>query len=166
MNAWIDLLCYVSAFCRRLLVSAHPQQLRLVGRKGSVLQNYTRQRWQTLSTSALCYKLNQPKVREERDHVTDDVRTPQQAAVPLDDVVRDRRAGTRSHDQVIAVTVDDVVEGGQRYISGRGQQTEEEGHQKEGEEEEEEWVQSELTLKKLPSIYLKLSKSRLTGSQT
>ena len=92
--------------------------------------------------------------------MTDDVRTPQQAAVPLDDVVRDGRAGTRSHDQVVAVTVDDVI------VSGRGQQTEEEEHLKEREEEEEEWAQSELTLKKLPSIYLKLSKSRLTGGQT
>ena len=149
-----------------MLVGVRPQQqLRVTAIKVHLQQSFIGQRLQALSTSLPCEKLNQPKLREDNEQATD-VEHAQRTVVPTDGTIEDRGVSTRSHDQVVAAAVDDVLEDGRKGAGGGSGQWEESKGLKEGEEEEEEWAQSELTLKKLTSIYLKLSKSRLTGKGT
>ena len=84
-----------------------------------------------------------------------------QTTVPLnpDDpnsAVKDSSKSIHDHD--VASAVDGVYH--EPYPDANRQKNNEE------EEEGEEWEHTELTWKKLPNIYLKLSKSRLTGKNS
>ena len=140
-----------SASCRRLLINLHhPHRQQTTLRLLQVLSNLPQR---SLCTSWSLNKLNQPKLREEDEHT--DVTHPPLKVPPDRAVQEDGRR--RSHDLVVASTVDGVF---------REQYPDESQHETEGvrEEGEEEVAQTELSLRKLTSIYLKLSKSRLTGN--
>ena len=148
------------ASCRRLLSGVHPQQQRATAVR-VLLQRICSQPQRPLITSSSLNKFNQPRLSEESDHVTDGVTHPPQVVVPRSSdshtcTVQEPEPGNNSgsHDRAV---VNPAVDGVYHELYpdpnvGQGEKG-----------EEEEWVPTELTLKKLPSIYLKLSKSRLTG---
>lgn len=114
--------------------------------------------WTSLSSS----KLHQPKVREESEQYTlntarqlrEEINPVASTKVNVDDDVGAGGTG-RSRDQASATRPDEVV------VNKSGE-NERQRRVQEVEEEEETTVP---TLARMPSIYLKLSKSRLTGWQ-
>ena len=164
-----------SASCRKLLTQRvtavnllpkSPATVRLLG-----LVTYSGQYQRSLHTPSSLNKLNQPKLREDvnNEHVPDLTHPPRNGNVvpplPADHSCTVQDSNKKSHDHTGTNAVDGVIQ--ERHSDGRKQHMEGEEKREEQDEKEaeEEWAQTELTLKKLPSIYLKLSKSRLTGKK-
>ena len=120
-------------------------------------------------------KLNQPKLKEEVVELSSDLTHPQPrppGVSPPNHASAKEDSKLRSQQHTAAVStnaVDGVLQEGHRYEEGgqawieEGSKEELGGTKEEERQKEEEWIRTELTWRKLPSIYLKLSKSRLTG---
>lgn len=136
-------------------------------------------RWPTkrlFCASASLNKLNQPKLKEENELSSSDLTHPQPrppGVVPPDHThaKEDSKLGSHSHAVAASTSaVDGTLREQHQYEEGQAWTEErskvvvgEPGREEQREEGEEEWSHTELSWRKLPSIYLKLSKSRLTG---
>lgn len=159
METLVIFVSILIASCRRLLIGSHhrPQQLASVSPLLQQICSGAPQR--SVVTSSTLNKFNQPRLREENDHVTGE--TPAlPIAVPSHPdhrAVEEPADNKRSHDcAVVSPAVDGVFHEPYPDPSASREEAEEEG--------EEERVETGMTLKKLSSIYLKLSKSRLSGN--
>lgn len=177
----------ISASCRRLLhrngihhyVYSHHQLQRapIIAKLIQILSRWPAKRLFCASVSL--NKLNQPKLKEENNELLSDLTHPQPrlpGVLPPDHTHTEEDSKLGSHRHAPAASANAVdgalheqhqYEEGQAWmekrskevVGGPGRREE----QREGEEEE--WAHTELSWRKLPSIYLKLSKSRLTGIQ-
>ncbi len=173
----------ISASCRRLLHrnSVHYSHHRLqrattVTKLLQILSGWPAKR--VLCASASLSKVNQPKLKEESE-LSADLTHPQPrppGVLPPDHAQAKEDSKLRSHNHAAAAStnaVEDALceqrqyEEGQGLIEERSKEEEVEGlgrREEQREEGEEELADRELSWRKLPSIYLKLSKSRLTGT--
>lgn len=175
--SWItDFSMMISASCRRLLNrnGVCYSHLRLQGaapaaRLFQILSGWPAKR--SLCASVLRNKLNQPKlhVKEESEHLSDlthpQPRPPGVIPGPPGNAQIREDSKSRSHDHAAASTntVDGVFQEQHQNAPWMEKTSKKVEHREEQRQEEEEWTHAELTWRKLPSIYLKLSKSRLTG---
>ena len=174
----------ILASCRRLLhrnggifYSRHQLQCTAtVAKLLQVLSGWPAKR--SFCASASLNKLNQPKLKEEIE-LSSELTHPQPrppGVLPPDRThTEEEDSKLRSHDHAAAAastnTVDGVLherhkyyeEGQGGWIEGGPKEVVEGRREEQRQEGEEGWAHSEITWRKLPSIYLKLSKSRLTG---
>ena len=165
----------ISASCRRLLhrngiyYSRHQlQRSATVAKLLQILSGWPAKR--LFCASAPLNKLNQPKLKEENE-LSSDLTHPQphpSGVIPPDHAHPKEVSEFRSHDHAAARTntVDGVLQERHQHEDGQAwieESSKEVGQREEQRQEEGEWAHTELTWRKLPSIYLKLSKSRLTG---
>ena len=165
----------ISASCRRLLhrngiyYSRHQlQRSTTVANLLQILSGWPAKR--LFCASAPLNKLNQPKLKEENE-LSSDLTHPQphpSGVIPPDHAHPKEVSEFRSHDHAAARTntVDGVLQERHQHEDGQAwieESSKEVGQREEQRQEEGEWAHTELTWRKLPSIYLKLSKSRLTG---
>ena len=172
-----------SASCRRLLhrngifYSRHQlQRTSTVAKLLRVLSGWPTKR--SFCASVSLNKLNQPKLKEEIE-LSSDLTHPQPrppGVLPPDHThAKEEDSKLRSPDHAAAAASTSAVDGvlherHQYYEEGQGAWIEGgpkevvEGRREEQRQEGEEgWAHSEITWRRLPSIYFKLSKSRLTG---
>ena len=178
LDNWFAMM--ISASCRRLLhrngvyYSRHRlQRAATVAKLLQILTEWPAKR--LFCASAPLNKLNQPKLREENE-LSSDLTHPQPCPPGVlppaaDHAHSKENCELRSHDHTAASTntVDGAVREQHLYYEGQAwieDRSKEAGGREEHRQEEVEWAHTELTWKKLPSIYLKLSKSRLTGMST
>ena len=170
----------ISASCWRLLnrngvyYSNHQLQgAAATARLLRILSGWPAKR--SFCASVLLNKLNQPKlhIKEENEH-SPDLTHPQPLPPgvipgPPGNAQIKESSKSRSHDHATAginTVVDGVFQERRQNAPSMEDTSKEVGHREEQRQEEEEWAHTELTWRKLPSIYLKLSKSRLTGTIT
>ena len=155
---------YTLASCRRLLIEAHSQPPQLVSLNLLLHQICSGAPQRSVVTSSSLNKFNQPKLREESDHVTDGPGAAPALPIAVPSHPNHRRAveeparNRRSHDcavNVVGPAVDGVFHEPYPDPSSSREDT-----------KVEQDPETDLTLKKLSSIYLKLSKSRLSGKAT
>ena len=171
----------ISASCRRLLhrngVHYSHHQMQRAPTVAKLLQMLSR--WPTkrlFCASASLNKLNQPKLKEENELSSSDLTHPQPRppCVLSPDhthAKEDSKLGSHNHAAAASTSaVDGTLRERHQYEEDQVWTEErskvvvgEPGREEQREEGEEEWSHMEFSWRKLPSIYLKLSKSRLTG---
>ena len=171
----------ISASCRRLLhrngVYYSHHQMERAPTVAKFLQMLSR--WpakRLFCASASLNKFNQPKLKEENELSSSDLTHPQPrppGVLPPNHThaKEDSKLGSHSHAVTAnASAVDGALceqhqyEEGQVWTEERSKVVVGESGREQREEGEEEWSHTELSWRKLPSIYFKLSKSRLTGT--